>query len=58
MTMHAKMLLDNLQGVLLETRIASGRGIVSTLGRSSKPENEVQTKVRWMVLKPYMLWLT
>ena len=44
--MDAKNLLDSLQGVLLETRIASGRGIVSTLGRSSKPENEVQTKGR------------
>ena len=46
MRMHAKRLLDSLQGVLLEARIASGRGIVSTLGRSVKPENEVQTKGR------------
>ena len=46
MRMDAKMLLDNLEGVHLETRIASGRGIVSTLGRSSRLENEVQTKGR------------
>ena len=44
MRMDAKTLLDNLQGLLLETRIASGRGIVSTLGMSLKPENEAQTK--------------
>ena len=46
MRVYAKKLLDNLQGVILEARIASGRGIVSTLGRSPKPENEVQTKGR------------
>ena len=58
MRMDAKNLLDNLQGLLLETRIASGRGIVSTLGMSLKPENEAQTKGIWTVLKPYILWLT
>ena len=56
--MDAKKLLGNLQGLLLETRIASGRGIVSTLGMSLKPDNEAQTKGIWTIMKPYMLWLT